>query len=102
MSMPVPLAKGSVSTAGTRRELSRTVRPVRAVLAVTVTLGMVAATLTVVQMALLSHLVAQVFLAHANRARVAQPLLLLLAVILAHAATIWLREVSAQRGAIRV
>jgi ATP-binding cassette subfamily C protein CydD len=74
----------------------------RGVLALTVLLGVLAAGVTVVQMALLSKIVNQVFLAHQSLPPLVSLILLLLGAIIAHAGLVWLRGMVAQHGAIRV
>ena len=84
------------------RELLRGVPSARLWLLGTVAAGILAAVVTIAQMALLSHVVARVFLGHDDLARVARLLWLLLGVVAARAALVWLREVTAQEVAIRV
>ena len=68
----------------------------------TVALGLVAAGTTVIQMVLLAKIVDGVFLKDAGLAGVRNLLLFLLAAAVVRAALIWVREVVAQRGAVRV
>jgi ATP-binding cassette subfamily C protein CydD len=70
-------------------------------LATTVILGALGTIATVAQMALLSAVVAGVFLRHQNLASLRVPLALLVAAILARAALAWGQEIAAQHGAFR-
>ena len=65
-------------------------------------LGLLVAVTTVVQMVLLAKIVDQVFLKDAGLSGVRNLLLFLLAVAVVRAVLIWVREVVAQRGAVRV
>jgi ATP-binding cassette, subfamily C, bacterial CydD len=56
---------------------------------------------TVVQMMLLSQVIAAVFLTQRTLTQVFPRLLLLVAAMLVHAVLVWIREVAVQRGAIR-
>jgi ATP-binding cassette, subfamily C, bacterial CydD len=78
------------------------IKQVRRVLMLTVIFGLLSTVVMIAQMTFLSKIVNQVFLTHHNLAQVTLLLLLLLATILVRAALIWCREVTAQRGAIRV
>ena len=77
-------------------------KPSRGILALTIVLGTLAAIVTIAQMTLLSEIVNAVFLAHNGLAQVLLPLMLLLGAIIARAALLWGREVTAQRAAIRL
>ncbi|MGB3633859.1 MAG: thiol reductant ABC exporter subunit CydD [Rubrobacteraceae bacterium] len=68
----------------------------------TVILGLVAAVTTVAQMVLLAKIVDQVFLKDTGPAGVRNLLLFLLVAAIVRAALMWMREVVAQRGAVRV
>lgn len=78
------------------------IKQARGWLVLTVGCALLAATLTVVQMLLLSQIVSRVFLARQLLEQVSGLLGLLLAVLVARGAFIWGREVAAQQGAIRV
>jgi len=77
-------------------------KPSRGILALTIVLGTLAAIVTIAQMTLLSEIVNAVFLSHNGLAQVLLPLMLLLGAIIARAALLWGREVTAQRAAIRL
>jgi ATP-binding cassette subfamily C protein CydD len=68
----------------------------------TIVLGTLAAIATIAQMTLLSEIVNAVFLADKGFAQVLPLLALLLAAITLRASLLWGREVSAQRGAVRL
>ena len=80
----------------------REVGSARLFVGATVALGLLAAATTVVQMVLLAKIVDRVFLKDAGLAGVRDLLLLLLAAAVIRAALTWVREVVAQRGAVRV
>ncbi|MDQ2887506.1 MAG: thiol reductant ABC exporter subunit CydD [Chloroflexota bacterium] len=84
------------------KQLFWQVKHIRGILTVTIVLGVLIAVATVAQMALLSSIVSQVFLVHLDLSQVSFLLLLLLGTILLRAGLVWWREVTAQRGAIRV
>jgi len=84
------------------KQLFGQVKHVRGMLTVTIALGVLIAVSTVAQMALLSRIVAQVFLAHRGLGQISLLILLLLGTILLRAGLVWWREVTAQRGAMRV
>src|SRR2546428_358192 len=84
------------------KELFQQLKHARGALALTITFGVLGATVMIVQMALLSKAVSLVFLAHAGLGQVASLLLLLPGVIVVRAGLVWGREVAAQQGAIRV
>lgn len=84
------------------KELFQKVGSARFFVGTTVTLGLMAAVTTVVQMVLLAKIVDQVFLKDAGLAGVRDPMLFLLVAVVVRAALIWVREVVAQRGAVRV
>ena len=84
------------------KELFQKVGSARLFVFATVGLGLVAAVTTVVQMILLAKIVDGVFLKDAGLAGVRDLLLFLLAATIVRAALIWIREVVAQRGAVRV
>ena len=78
------------------------IKQVRRVLMLTVIFGLLSTIAMIAQMTFLSKIVNQVFLAHHNLAQVTSLLFFLLATILVRAGLIWCREVTTQRGAIRV
>lgn len=84
------------------RELFRRVRPARVWLAGTVFFGVLMAVATIGQMVLLARVVDRVFLDGAGRGDSATLLLLLLAAAVLRSGLLWAREVTAQRGAVRV
>jgi ATP-binding cassette, subfamily C, bacterial CydD len=69
-------------------------------LTLTVIFGILGAVATIAQMALLSRIVSRVFLTHEQLAQVEPLLLFLLGVIIVRAGLVWVREVTAQQGAI--
>lgn len=74
----------------------------RAFLALVVLLGVLGAGATVVQMAFLSKIVDRVFLKGAGLTDVRSLLLLLLGAVLVRSALLWVREVVAQGGAVKI
>lgn len=85
-----------------RKKLLASIKPSRGILALTIVLGLLGALATIGQMILLSEVVNAVFLSHRVLAQVLLPIVLLMGAILARAGLLWAREVTAQRGAIRV
>jgi ATP-binding cassette, subfamily C, bacterial CydD len=83
-------------------ELLRQVRSARDSLGITVTLGVLAAAATITQLAFLSEVVDQVFLGGQDLMEVRDLLVLLLGASFLRSGLLWAREVSAQRGAVRV
>src|SRR5919112_3028260 len=84
------------------KELLRRVRSTRVSLGTTVVLGILVAVATIVQMVFLSKVVDLVFLRGANLEEVETLLLFLLGAVVVRAGLLWLREITAQQGAIRV
>jgi ATP-binding cassette subfamily C protein CydD len=84
------------------RDLLRQVKRARVSLGCAVVLGVLGATATIAQMALLSKVVDRVFLGGEGLEGVRSLLLLLLGAVVLRSGLLWLREVVAQRGAIRV
>ncbi len=84
------------------QELFRHIKHARGALTLTIIFGVLGAAATIAQMAFLSKIVDRVFLAHESLARVVSLLLLLLVVIVVRAGLVWVREVTAQQGAIRI
>ena len=80
----------------------RYITHVRGTLVLTVIIGMLGTAVIIVQMALLSRVVNSVFLLHKGLAQVEPLLLLLLSAIIMRAGLAWIREITAQRGAIRI
>jgi ATP-binding cassette subfamily C protein CydD len=84
------------------RELLRQVGSARASLGITVALGLLAAAATIIQLVFLSRVVDQVFLEGVSLVDVRDPLLLLIGASVLRSGLLWVREVAAQRGAVRV
>jgi len=84
------------------QELFRHIKHARSALTLTIIFGVLGAAATIAQMAFLSKIVDRVFLAHRSLAQVVSLLLLLLVVIVVRAGLVWVREVTAQQGAIRI
>src|SRR5947209_9096265 len=84
------------------KALFRQIHHARHALALTVAVGVLGMAVTIAQMVLLSRIVGRVFVAREGLDQVGPLLLLLLAAVVLRAALLWLQEVSAQRGAIRV
>lgn len=83
-----------------KNKLLHMVTQIRGPLLLTVCCGLLAAIATIVQMFLLSMIISRVFLTHQTQVI---PLLLFLPVVMVlRAILLWMREVSAQRGATRV
>lgn len=84
------------------RELFRQVGSARVSLGVTVVLGVLVAVATIVQMVFLARVVDRVFLRGADLEGVSTLLLSLLGAVIVRAGLLWLREITAQQGAVRV
>src|SRR3712207_3577188 len=84
------------------RELLRQVKPAKIFLVCTIVLGMLGAVTTIAQMFSLSLVVDRVFLSGESLEGVRPLLLLLLGAVFLRSGLLWLREVVAQRGAVRV
>src|SRR5919112_2668725 len=84
------------------KELLRRARSTRVSLGTTVVLGILVAVATIVQMVFLSKVVDLVFLRGADLYEVETLLLSLLGAAVVRAGLLWLREITAQQGAIRV
>ncbi|MDQ3284928.1 MAG: ABC transporter transmembrane domain-containing protein, partial [Actinomycetota bacterium] len=84
------------------RELLRQVKSARIFLACTIALGILGAVATIAQMVSLTLVVDRVFLAGERLEEVSSLLLLLLGAVVLRSGFLWLREVVAQRGAVRV
>src|ERR671933_531522 len=84
------------------RALFRQIHDARHALALTVAVGVLGMAVTIAHMVLLSRIVSRVFVARETLGQVGPLLLLLLAAVVLRAALLWLQEVTAQRGAIRV
>jgi ATP-binding cassette subfamily C protein CydD len=85
-----------------KRELLWQTRHVRGALALSILVGVLAAGVTIVQMAFLSKIVNQVFWVHQGLPQLVPLIFLLLGSISVHAGLVWTRGMVAQRGAIRV
>jgi ATP-binding cassette, subfamily C, bacterial CydD len=84
------------------RELLWQVKPARVFLLCAVVLGMLVAVATISQMVFMSKAVDRVFLGGEDLGGVKPLLLLLLGAIVLRSGLLWLREVVAQRGTVRV
>ena len=84
------------------QKLFRHIKHARSALTLTIIFGVLGAAATIAQMAFLSKIVDRVFLAHESLAQVVSLLLLLLVVIVVRAGLVWVREVTAQQGAMRI
>ncbi|MBA2714311.1 MAG: thiol reductant ABC exporter subunit CydD, partial [Rubrobacteraceae bacterium] len=82
--------------------LFRQVRSARVSLGATVVLGILVAVATIAQMVFLSKVVDRVFLRGANLEGVSTLLLSMLGAVVVRAGLLWLREITAQQGAVRV
>jgi len=82
--------------------LFRQIHHARHALTLAVAVGVLGMAVTIAHMVLLSRIVARVFVAREGLDRVGPLLLLLLAAVVLRAALLWLQEITAQRGAIRV
>ena len=80
----------------------RYITHVRGTLILTVIIGMLGTAIIIFQMALLSRVVNSVFLLHKGLAQVELLLLLLLGAIIVRAGLVWIREITAQKAAIRI
>jgi ATP-binding cassette, subfamily C, bacterial CydD len=83
------------------KRLGASIKPLRGILALTVSMSTLGALTTIAQMILLSEIVNAVFLSHRGLAQVLLPLVLLLGTLILRASLLWGREVTAQRAAIR-
>ena len=84
------------------KTIFRYIAHVRGTLILTVIIGILGAVVIIFQMALLSRVVNSVFLLHKGLPQVELLLLLLLGTIIARAGLVWIREITAQKGAIRM
>ncbi|HJT57472.1 MAG TPA: thiol reductant ABC exporter subunit CydD [Ktedonobacteraceae bacterium] len=82
--------------------LFRYMRSARGPLILTIVFGLLETGAIIVQMALFSKVVNSVFLLHQGLAQVEWLLLLLLVAIIVRAGLAWIREITAQKGAMRV
>jgi ATP-binding cassette subfamily C protein CydD len=87
---------------GLNQELFQQIKHARSALTLTIVFGVLGAAATIAQMTFLSKIVDRVFLAHESLAQVVSLLLLLLVMIVVRAGLVWVREVTAQQGAIRI
>jgi ATP-binding cassette subfamily C protein CydD len=84
------------------KDLFRQIKHAQRALILTVLFGVLGALVTIAQMLFLSRIVDRVFLAHENLVQVRLFLLLLLGTVIVRASLVWVREVVAQQGAVRV
>jgi ATP-binding cassette, subfamily C, bacterial CydD len=82
--------------------LLRRIPPARSYLVATVVVGLLAAVVTVAQMTFLSKIVDRVFLNGGGREQALTLLSLLLGAAVLRAGLLWVRETTAQQGAVRV
>jgi ATP-binding cassette subfamily C protein CydD len=85
-----------------RGELFEQVRSARVFVGLTVFLGLLVAVATIAQMAFLSRIVDRVLVSGEGLGGVRALMTLLLGAMVARALLLWVREVAAQRGAVRV
>src|SRR5438105_6833591 len=85
-----------------KKELLQHIKSAQMALVLTIIFGVLGAVVTIAQMVFLSKIVDRVFLAHKNLAQVKLLLLFLLIAIMVRAGLVWVREVTAQRAAVRV
>ncbi|MDP8950765.1 MAG: thiol reductant ABC exporter subunit CydD [Actinomycetota bacterium] len=83
------------------RELLRQAKPARVLLLCAVVLGVLGAGATIAQMGFLSEIVGRVFLGGEGLDRVRPLLFFLLGAVALRSGLLWLREIAAQRGAVR-
>jgi ATP-binding cassette subfamily C protein CydD len=84
------------------KELFKRITPAWAYLGATVALGLLVATATIAQMVFLSKIVAQVFVEGEDLASVSIQILGLSGAVVLRAGLLWIREVTALRGAVQV
>ncbi len=84
------------------KRLTREIGPFRQLLIATVALGTLGTAVTIAQMTLLARIVDRVFLRRQSLSQVGMLLAFLLGAIMLRAGLLWLRELTAQEGAIRV
>src|SRR5215212_8585932 len=82
--------------------LLRRIPPARLYLGATVLIGLLVAVVTVAQMASLSKIVDLVFLKAGGRGQAVTPLLMVAGTAVLRAGLLWVRETTAQQGAVRV
>src|SRR5258706_14990336 len=78
------------------------VKHARSILTLTIIFCTLMAVVMIAQMVFLSRIVNKVFLFHQSLGEVSSRLVLLLRAIVVRAGLVWIREVTAQEGAIRV
>jgi ATP-binding cassette, subfamily C, bacterial CydD len=83
-------------------ELFERVTPARAYLAASVAVGLLVAVATIAQMVFLSRIVDRVFVGGEDLAAVTTQILALSGAVVVRAGLLWVREVTAQRGAVRI
>lgn len=84
------------------RGLFRQIRSARVSLGATVVLGVLVAVATIIQMVFLARVVDRVFLRGADLEGVSTLLLSMLGAVVVRVGLLWLREITAQQGAVRV
>jgi ATP-binding cassette, subfamily C, bacterial CydD len=84
------------------KELFEQVTPARVYLGATVAAGLLVAVATIAQMVFLSKIVDRVFVGGEDLAAVTAQILALLGAVVARSGLLWVREVTAQRGAVQV
>ncbi|WP_165423244.1 thiol reductant ABC exporter subunit CydD [Ktedonosporobacter rubrisoli] len=84
------------------KKLLQKIAPARTMLLLTILCALLATLATIAQMGYVSKIVSRVFLAHQSLEQVGSLLLFLLIAIFIRAVLLWLRELAAQQGAIRV
>jgi ATP-binding cassette subfamily C protein CydD len=84
------------------KELFERITPARVYLGATVAVGLLVAVATIVQMVFLSKIVARVFVGGEDLAAVTAQILALSGAVIVRAGLLWVREVTAQRGAVQI
>jgi ATP-binding cassette, subfamily C, bacterial CydD len=92
---------GSTS-GGMNKELFERIAPARVYLGATIAVGLLVAVATIAQMVFLSRIVDRVFVGGEDLAEVTTQILALSAAVVVRAGLLWVREVTAQRGAVRI
>jgi len=83
------------------KELFERIMPAQAYLGATVAVGLLVSVATIAQMVFLSKIVDRVFVGGEDLAAVTTQILALLGAVVVRAGLLWVREVTAQRGAVR-
>jgi ATP-binding cassette, subfamily C, bacterial CydD len=84
------------------RELFERITPARVYLVATVAVGLLVAVATIAQMVFLSRIVARVFVGGEDLAAVTTQILALSGAVVVRAGLLWVREVTARRGAVQI